>query len=184
MIYFYSMKKVIWLFIFLLSIQCSMLGAEELKKVYLDEAIDAALKNNIDLKAAQIEINIAKNNIKSANRLQNPSLDAFYFLGGAGQSEPKQLGVSQEIEIAKRSARKKLAKSNLQLVQKNVDYTKFDLKMDVREAYINLVAAKSILHTLEQQKLLQDELFEIAQTRAKAGKVPEIDVLSKQGKLM
>lgn len=177
MIYFYSMKKVIWLFIFLLSIQCSVFGAEELKKVYLDEAIDAALKNNIDLKAAQIEINIAKNNIKSANRLQNPSLDAFYFLGGAGRSEPKQLGVSQEIEIAKRGARKKLAKSNLQLVQKNVDYTKFDLKMDVREAYINLVAAKSILHTLEQQKLLQDELLEIAQTRSKAGKVPEIDVL-------
>ncbi len=171
------MKKIFWLVLLIITLQCSAFASGEVKKVYLDEAIDAALKNNIDLKSAQIEINIAKNNIKSANRLQNPSLDAFYFMGGAGRSEPKQLGVTQEIEIAKRGARKNLAKSNLQLVEKNVDYTRFDLKMDVREAYINLVAAKSILHTMEQQKKLQDELLEIAQHRAKEKEVPESDVL-------
>lgn len=49
--------------------------------------------------------------------------------------------------------------------------------MDVREAYINLVAAKSILYTLEQQKLLQEELLSIAQKRVKSNKVPEIDVI-------
>ena len=141
---------IAWILCLFLPVQ-----AEEVKKVYLNEAIDAALENNIDLKAAQININIAKNEIKTANRLQNPSVDAFYFMGGAGNGEPKQLGVSQNIEIAKRNARKNLAKSNLTLVEHNVDYTEFDLKMDVREAYINLVAAKSILHTLEQQKELQ-----------------------------
>ena len=171
------MKKIFWLILLILTFQYSAFASGEVKKVYLDEAIDAALKNNIDLKSAQLEINIAKNNIKSANRLQNPSLDAFYFMGGAGRSEPKQLGVTQEIEIAKRGARKNLAKSNLQLVEKNVDYTRFDLKMDVREAYINLVAAKSILYTMEQQKALQDELLGIAQHRAKAKEVPESDVL-------
>lgn len=171
------MKKILSLLILILTVQYNVCAAGEVKKVYLDEAIDAALKNNIDLKSAQIEINIAKNNIKSAGRLQNPSLDAFYFMGGAGRSEPKQIGVSQEIEIAKRGARKNLAKSNLQLVQKNVEYTRFDLKMDVREAYINLVAAKSILHTMEQQKLLQEELLEIASNREKAGEVPDSDTL-------
>lgn len=171
------MKKLLILFILILTCPSLALGIEDLKKVCLDEAIDAALKNNIDLQAAQIDINIAKNNIKSANRLQNPSVDAFYFLGAAGASEPKQLGVSQNIEIAKRSARKNLAKSNLKLAEKNVGYTKFDLKMDVREAYINLVAAKSILNTLEQQQALQEELLEIAQSRVKSHKVPPIDEL-------
>ena len=33
--------------------------------------------------------------------------------------------------------------------------------MDVREAYINLVAAKSILFTLEHQQELQEELLKI-----------------------
>lgn len=170
------MKKVFIMTLCLAVFQCSALS-QDVKKVYLNEAIDAALKNNIDLKAAQINVNIAKNDIKAANRLQNPSLDAFYFMGGAGNNEPKQLGVSQNIEIAKRKARKDLAKSNLALVEKNLDYTEFDLKMDVREAYINLVAAKSILDTYEQQKELQEELLEIAKERVKNRKEQGIDVL-------
>lgn len=176
MIQFKCMKKI-WFIAVCLFILQGCVFAAEVKKVYLDEAIDAALKNNIDLQAAQIDVNIAKNQIKSANRLQNPSIDAFYFMGGAGYNEPKQLGLSQNIEIAKRKARKDLAKSNLVLVQKNVNYTEFDLKMDVREAYINLVAAKSILNTFEQQKELQEELLEIATERVKNKKEPGIDVL-------
>ena len=153
------------------------MGIENVKKVYLNEAINAAIQNNIDLQAARFEINIAQNNIRTANRLQNPSIDAFYYLGASGRSEPRQLGVSQNVEIAKRKARKNLAESNLKLVEKNVNYTTFDLKMDVREAYINLVAAKSILDTLEQQKSLQEELLSIAKNRVSAHKAPDIDAI-------
>ncbi len=174
------MKKFLTMLLLIITCPVVTPGIEDVqkvKKVYLNEAVEAALENNIDLQAAQIEVDIAKNNIKSANRLQNPSVDAFYFLGAAGRSEPKQIGVSENIEILKRSARKNLATSNLALVEKNVGYTRFDLKMDVREAYINLVAQKSILDTLEQQKELQEELLEIANNRSKSNEVPEIDVL-------
>lgn len=157
--------------------QPKLFAVQDVKKVYLNQAIDAALENNIDLQAAKLERNIAKNNIKTANRLQNPSFDAFYFLGAAGNSEPKQLGVSENIEIAKRKARKNLAESNLKLVEKNIDYTIFDLKMDVREAYINLVEAKSILDTLEQQQELQEELLKIAKIRVTNHNAPYIDVI-------
>lgn len=157
--------------------QPKLFAVQDVKKVYLNQAIDAALENNIDLQAAKLERNIAKNNIKTANRLQNPSFDAFYFLGAAGNSEPKELGVSENIEIAKRKARKNLAESNLKLVEKNIDYTIFDLKMDVREAYINLVEAKSILDTLEQQEELQEELLKIAKVRVKNHNAPDIDVI-------
>ena len=157
--------------------QPKLFAVQDVKKVYLNQAIDAALENNIDLQAAKLERNIAKNNIKTANRLQNPSFDAFYFLGAAGNSEPKQLGVSENIEIAKRKARKNLAESNLKLVEKNIDSTIFDLKMDVREAYINLVEAKSILDTLEQQEELQEELLKIAKVRVKNHNAPDIDVI-------
>ena len=157
--------------------QPKLFAVQDVKKVYLNQAIDAALENNIDLQAAKLERNIAKNNIKTANRLQNPSFDAFYFLGAAGNSEPKQLGVSENIEIAKRKARKNLAESNLKLVEKNIDYTIFDLKMDVREAYINLVEAKSILDTLEHQQELQEELLKIAKIRVTNHNAPDIDVI-------
>ncbi len=171
------MKKLLIIFILFIFITPFSIASDNIQKVYLDEAIKAALKNNIDLQAAEIDVNIAKNNIKTANRLQNPEFDAFYFMGAAGNSEPKQLGFSQNIEIAKRKARKNLAESNLKLAEKNLGYTTFDLKMDVREAYINLVAAKSILYTLEQQKDLQEELLQIAQTRVKAHKAPDIDAI-------
>lgn len=171
------MKKFILGLLLCIFIQTASCGIEDVKKVYLQDAIDAALKNNIDLQAAQLNINIAKNNIKSANRLQNPSFDVFYNFGASGWTEPRQIGLSETVEIAKRKARKNLAQSNFKLVEKNLGYTKFDLKMDVREAYINLVAAKSILYTLEQQKLLQEELLSIAQKRVKSNKVPEIDVI-------
>lgn len=171
------MKRLFLAVIFVLMLQPLIYAETTIKKVYLHEAIDAALENNIDLQAAKIERNIAKNNIKTANRLQNPSFDAFYFMGAAGNNEPKQLGISENIEIAKRKARKNLAESNLKLVEKNLDYTTFDLKMDVREAYINLVATKSILFTLEQQKELQEELLDIARSRVKSHKSQDIDVM-------
>ncbi|MBP3491422.1 TolC family protein, partial [bacterium] len=174
---FLYMKKLLSVLIFLMLMQPKLFAVQDVKKVYLNQAIDAALENNIDLQAAKLERNIAKNNIKTANRLQNPSFDAFYFLGAAGNSEPKQLGVSENIEIAKRKARKNLAESNLKLVEKNIDYTIFDLKMDVREAYINLVEAKSILDTLEQQEELQEELLKIAKVRVKNHNAPDIDVI-------
>lgn len=169
------MKRLLCLLTVVMFFHSTAFGIEDVRKVYLNEAIDAALKNNIDLQAAKINVEIAKNEIKAANRLKNPSIDAFSFFGAAGNSEPKQFGLSQSIEIAKRKARKNLAESNLNLVKKNVDYTVFDLKMDVREAYINLVAAKSILNTLEQQEALQEDLLKIAQNRVKTRNAPDID---------
>lgn len=171
------MKKLLVVFILILTLQIRALADQKIQKIYLKDAINIALENNIDLQAAKLEQNIAKNNIKTANRLQNPSLDAFYFMGGAGRSEPKQIGISENIEIAKRKARKNLAESNLKLVEKNIDYNVFDLKMDVREAYINLVATKSILDTLEQQQELQEELLKIAKNRVKNHTTQNIDVI-------
>lgn len=171
------MKKIVAALILGIFVQTSAFGIEDVKKVYLQGAINAAIENNLDLQAAELNVNIAKNDIKSANRLQNPSFDVFYNYGASGWTEPRQLGLSQTVEVAKRRARKKLAQSNLKLVETNVDYTRFDLKMNVREAYINLVAAKSILETLKQQQHLQEDLLAIAQKRVEEGKVPDIDVI-------
>ena len=171
------MKRILASLLLCIVIQPLSFGIDDIKKVYLQGAIDAAVENNLDLQATKLDIDIAKNNIKEANRLQNPSFDAFYYAGAAGWTEPRQLGISQTVEIAKRNARKNLAKANYKLAQKNVNYTIFDLKMDVREAYINLIATKSILETLEQQQSLQEELLKIVKNRVHMKKVPEVDEL-------
>ncbi len=152
-------------------------AAESVQKLTLEAAVEMAVQNNIDYTAEKLDIDIAKNNIKAANRLQNPDFNVFYNFGKAGSGNPQQIGLSETIEIAKRGARKKLAKSNLELTKENVSYYEFDLKMDVREAYVNLVAAKSILNSLKQQQQLLEELVAIAKKRVAAGAAPEMDVI-------
>jgi len=168
------MKKFL---VFLIVWACALPVLADAKKISLTEAVNIAVTNNIDIETAKMDVNIAKNVVKAANRLQNPNLDMYYNLGQAGRGNPQTLGVSQIVEVAKRSARKKMAKSVLKLTQENTALTVFSIKMDVREAYVNLVAAKSVLHCLEQQQKLLEELTDIAQKRVDAGAAPEIEVI-------
>ena len=150
------------------------------KKVTLKEAISIAVHNNIDYKVAQLDVEIAKNNIKSANKLQPTEVNTFFNMGRIAVGNPQMIGATQGVEIAKRDARKKLAESNLLLTQNNVGYYEFDLKMDVREAYINLAVSKSILNNLQLQQKLLEELLLIAKKKVAAGETTEMDVLQAQ----
>lgn len=165
------------IFLLLYLIPFNVFAIEDCQKINLQEAINITVENNLDLKVSNIDKDIAKNDVKIANRLQNPDFNAFYFLGAAGRSEPNQLGFSELIEIGKRGVRKNLAKANMELIYQNVDYRKFNIEMDVREAYVNLVAAKSVLDTMEQQQELQEELLAIANRHVKSGFVPKIDAI-------
>lgn len=170
------MKKFIILILILLICPASF-AEKKVEKISLQEALDIAVDNNIDYQASKMNIDKAVNSVKAANRLQNPEINTFFNIGDIGHGNPQVAGVSEKIEIAKRDARKKLAQSNLELEKQNIDYVKFDLKMDVREAYVNLVAAKEILNVLEQRRKLLNDLLAIAKKRVAAHEVEEIDVI-------
>ena len=170
------MKKFIVLMLILLTCTPSF-SDETIKKISLKEALDIAIENNIDYQASKMNIDIAANKVKVSNRLQNPEIQTRFNMGGIASGEPQTTGLSEKIEIAKRDARKKLAQANLDLEKQNLNYTEFDLKMDVREAYVNLVAAKEILIVLEQRRRLLNDLLAIAKKRVAAGEVEEIDVI-------
>lgn len=170
------MKKFIVLMLILLTCPPSF-SDETIRKISLQEALDIAIENNIDYQASKMNIDIAANKVKASNRLQNPEIQTRFNMGGIASGEPQTTGLSEKIEIAKRDARKKLAQANLDLEKQNLNYTEFDLKMDVREAYVNLVAAKEILIVLEQRRRLLNDLLAIAKKRVAAGEVEEIDVI-------
>lgn len=169
------MRKFVLILLILLI--CPACFAGEIRKISLQEALDMAIENNIDYQASKMDIGIAQNNVKSSNRLQNPQINTFFNIGDIGRGNPQVAGLSETVEIAKRDARKKLALANLELTKQNLDYIKFDLKMDVREAYVNLVLAKEILLVLESRQRLLQDLLEIAKKRVAAGEVEEIDVI-------
>lgn len=146
-------------------------------KISLPEAIDYALANNLDIRGNRLNVNIAKNNIKTANRLKNPDFLSYFNLGKAATDNPDYVGLLFPIEIAKRHPRKNLAKSNLALTKGNVALAELNLRLDVRQSYVDLVAAKSTLKILDEQRQLLQELLDIAQKKYTAGKVPYKDVI-------
>lgn len=173
------MKKIL-LAIFLLITSSSCFAIVDKQKITIQEAVEIASKNNLDIQASRIDLNIAENNIKSANRLQNPEFGAHFDIGNAGKGNPQQIGISQTIELGKRAPRKHLAISNQELTKRNLEYLETDLRMDVREAYTNLLAKKAVLTTRLQQEELLREMLAFAKERHQKGKVSEIDVLQAQ----
>ncbi len=146
-------------------------------KFTLPQAIDFALKNNFEIKSKRLNIDKSQNDLKAAGRFKNPTLSTFVNNGKAAMDNPDMFGLSQVLEIGKRSPRKKLAQANLELTKGNVALDEFYLRLDVRQSYVDLVAAKSVLKILEDQKKLLEELYYIAQKKYEAGSAPEMDVI-------
>lgn len=147
------------------------------EKITLPNAINFALTHNFDIQGNRLNIDISKNDIKSANRLKNPYLISYANFGTAATDNPIYGGLLFPIEIAKRRARKDYAKSNLELSKGNVQLAELTLRLEVRQAYVNLVAAKSNLKILDEQRVLLKELLTIAQKKYDAGAVPKMDVI-------
>ncbi len=172
--------KFLFTFILIISLQQPHTFAAEIKKINLDDAIQLSLSNNLDLQSARIDVELAKNGVKIANRLQNPEFNVFYNYGRAGRSEPQQIGISETLELAKRAPRKNLAKSELYKKELDVKLAEFTLEMDVRETYVDLVGAKTVLNDLLAQDMLLCELADIAQKRYEAGKTSQAEVIQAQ----
>lgn len=173
------MKKVLifTLFFILSNSFCYAQETLDSNKLNLCQAIDLALSKNQEIQSKRLDIDKAKNDINIAKRLQNPYIQMFLNGGKAATDNPSELGLIQPIEIAKRGPRKRLAQSKLDLMQKNVSFAEFNLKMDVRQAYVDLVTAKSIAKIIEEQKRLLENLVYTAQKKYEVGVSPEIDLI-------
>lgn len=147
------------------------------KKLSLPEAIEYALSHNLEIRSTRIDINKAKNDIKTANRLRNPYFTSFFNLGRAATDNPNYAGMYFPIDIAKRGARKRLAKSTYDLTRGNVLLAELNLRLDVRQAYVDLVAAKSMVKILDDQRILLQELVNVAKRKYEVGTAPQMDVI-------
>lgn len=179
LLYNNSMRALFILFLMILSTtQCCFAAP----KLSLSEAISLAVEKNHDLSQSRKNIEIAKNNIKIANRLQNPQLETSFLLGRTAQGNPNQVGVALPVEIMKRAPRKAKAMSEQRLVASNTDLEAFNLKMSVRDAYVRLAAAKSVLKIVNEQQKIMRDMVELTEKRCKTGKAEQIELM--QAKIM
>lgn len=146
-------------------------------KISLPEAIDYALSNSLDIRGTRLNVPIAQNNIKVANRLRNPYIQSYFNFGTAATDNPDYVNVIFPFELFKRGPRKKLAQASLELTKSQLALAELTLRLDVRDAYIDLVTAKSVLKITQQQRQLIQELLNIAQKKYDVGAVPLMDVV-------
>ncbi len=150
--------------------------AVELTEITLPAAIEYVQNYSPRLKIREMDVEYSKNKVDIANRLQNPTIGSFINIGKAGESDPQFLGATQLIEIAKRHPRKKFAESEYNLSKERFARYRFDLGMDVRDAYIDVVGAKTIRKLIDDQYELISELNNIARDKYKNGLASEMDV--------
>lgn len=171
------MKKIFLYILALTTLTQASWAILDDKKITVKEAIEKALESNPQIKMLDMDVEISKNNIKSANQLQNPSLDVFKSMGKAIETEPQLIGATYKLELFKRGKRKQLAKTQESIAQNNRYFSQYDLILDVRKAYIDLLLKKSNLNIRKHQQKLAQELYESMQKDAKMGKISQTEVL-------
>ena len=146
------MKKLLTtLLIFLIFTPYSSAIVED-EKISLQNAIEIALKTNPQIKSKKIDTEIANNDIKSANKLQNPSIGIFQNIGKTRYGNPQELGVKYNIELFKREKRKNLAKSNYIAIKNSEKISQYDLILEVKKAYIDFLLKKSNLKIIQEEQ--------------------------------
>ncbi len=132
----------------------------------LDEAIDMALTYNLDLQAKRKELGAAKEDIKIANRLQNPRVVGNFLIGKVRLGNSSQVGIDQPVEFMKRGPRKKVAKAKYSIAQNKVREYEHDLKIEVMRAYFDVLYLKSVVSIMNDRKLLFEEMADVAKTKS------------------
>ena len=78
----------------------AIVEAEDKIKISLEEAMDLALKGNIELLEQRKNLGISQNDIKRANALKNPQFQSNLLMGRIAKANSSQVGVMLPVEIA------------------------------------------------------------------------------------
>ena len=140
--------------IIILSLVANVCAIEEIKKIGISDAINIAIENSIELDTQKLNIEISKNDIKIANRLQNPSLDTYWNMGQAGAGNPHTIGVTQFIELFKRKHRKKVPSHHMKLAKSLQDLKIFKLKWMSEKPILTLLVPNHWQNHLNLKKNL------------------------------
>lgn len=168
------MKKIIFT-LFILLITLSSFAIQEERKISLQDAIELAIRTNPQMELARLDVDIARNKIFEANRLQNPSIHTFQNIPKAGMGNPQQVGVDYTIELFKRGKRKETAKTYSLAVSDHQKFLEYGLIAEVKKSYVNLLVKKSKYKVLKEQEQLAKELYENIKQEVEKGNLPKTE---------
>lgn len=149
----------------------------EVKHVSVTEAIDMALNNNLDLNAKRKDLEIARQEVYTANALKNPQFQSNFLFGKVTRGNSSQFGAVIPVEIAKRGVRKQAALANLKAVENSVKESQHRLKVDVMKSYFRVLYLKSVLVIMKDRLELYKDMIEAAKSKSVNSQNYKIELL-------
>lgn len=152
-------------------------ASAEVTHISAAEAVDMALKNNLDLIAKKKDLEIARQDVRAANALKNPQFQSNFLFGKVTRGNSSQFGAVVPIEIAKRGLRKKTALAELKAIENSVKESEHKLKVDVMKSYFRVLYLKSVLVIMKDRLELYKDMITIAKGKSENSKDYQIELL-------
>lgn len=169
------MKKIV-ITLFLLFSIC-LPSNSQVVHITLDNAVNLALENNLDLKSKRKKAEELQQEIKIANALKNPRFESNFLIGRVTRGNSSQFGLSVPVEVAKRGIRKKIAQTNLDIVEKEIKASEHDIKIEIMKNYFNILYLKSVVLIFQEREKLFKNLKTIAEQKSKKYVNYDVDIL-------
>lgn len=140
----------------------------------LGEAVQAALTNNPEARAAAREVGAARLGLRSARALANPGVEFTPALSPAGSDV--ELLIRQPLEInGARAARSGIASAALRSAQARADATWRDLVYETRSAYAELARARELASLAQDLVGIAEESDRLTSRQVEVGTLPGLD---------
>lgn len=169
------MKKIV-ITLFLLFSIC-LPSSSQVVHITLDNAVNLALENNLDLKSKRKKAEELQQELKIANALKNPRFESNFLIGRVTRGNSSQFGLSVPVEVAKRGIRKKIAQTNLDIVEKEIKASEHDIKIEIMKNYFNILYLKSVVLIFQEREKLFKNLKTIAEQKSKKYVNYDVDIL-------
>jgi len=160
-----------------------LLSAHRASGMTLDEAVEAARKNNPGLQSVRLEKDAAQGRLDQAGLWlrSNPVIEGNLSRketvpGGGEKAANKGLSLSQEFELAgQRGLRVDAARSGMDKAAQDIRDRDRVLRAEVKDAFARALAAKSKSELAEEAVRLQEELVASATIKFQAGDISGLE---------
>ena len=143
------MKKIV-ITLFLLFSIC-LPSSSQVVHITLDNAVNLALENNLDLKSKRKKAEELQQEIKIANALKNPRFESNFLIGRVTRGNSSQFGLSVPVE--------------------------HDIKIEIMKNYFNILYLKSVVLIFQEREKLFKNLKTIAEQKSKKYVNYDVDIL-------
>jgi outer membrane protein TolC len=163
------------------------LAADE-RTVDVETAVGLALRNNLSLRAEQIDMNTLKRAKTTSWNAFLPSISVGVGLNRSGEDE-KTMSSPWDMSASVRASLPLSAASKYHIESSNLSYEAFEISLedvekqlvrDVKKAFYTLIVLREEINLIEDNIETAQKRYERAKTSYEKGLIPELDMLSAQ----